>query len=204
MEKIYRQGFGMCVVRGTPTPSPEHTTRSSPNCCLEALTEASLPRLDWLNHWPLVWPPPCWSDLVAPSHPLSQYTKDTLHARDSNGFSSCVPGITGKDKKKFFFCYIIVSLTTKNCNGSPLFFLMKFKFCSMAYNFKIKFTVMCPTLFHAVAHCACHARNTLAILLLTEWVSCAPAQGIPASLRNTLLTDLCCQDFSHNLGPFQI
>lgn len=122
MEKIYRQGFGMCVVRGTPTPSPEHTTRSSPNCCLEALTEASLPRLDWLNHWPLVWPPPCWSDLVAPSHPLSQYTKDTLHARDSNGFSSCVPGITGKDKKKFFFCYIIVSLTTKNCNGSPLFF----------------------------------------------------------------------------------
>lgn len=61
-----------------------------------------------------------------------------------------------------------------------------------------------PTLFHAIAHCACRDRNTLAILLLTEWVQGTPDQDVPASLSNALLTDLCCQDFSYNLGPFQI
>lgn len=60
-------------------------------CCLEVFMEVSLPRLEWLNHRPLVAASPLLKRSSGPQHPVSPvYQRPSSHARDPKGLWSCV------------------------------------------------------------------------------------------------------------------
>ena len=155
-------------------------------------TEVSLPRLEWLNHRPLVAASPLLKRSSGPQHPVSPvYQRPSFHARDPKGLWSRVYKESHMKFKILLYSSLCHYLKTAIDPHSSIW--MKFKCSGMTENIKIKFMLRSPTLLHAVAHCTCHARTTPAVLPLTRQV-----KRTPLSLRK------CSSQGSHGLGPFQL